>query len=201
MNPFSKFAIYRPNIEHDDEATYLVTPNRYCQNPSHAHHYSHHHHQSSYRHSVAHTVFEEANPEESTGGSIVTVINNTASILTNDSTPDIVLTNSDTPEPDTQTNHTDDEHLSTAARSLSIKSIDNEDELGDPSTSLTTVSQATETIPNNNNNNNNNDEGTGSLQKLSFECELLQTHNKYGIWAICYNERHSIHLYIPLPYI
>lgn len=163
--------IYRINIELDDdsESTYLVTPNRYCQNPSHAHHYSHQ--QSGYRYPVAHTVVEETNPEESTGGSIVTVINNTmASIKANDSTPDIVLTNSET---DTQIDADADANLTiaTATRSLSIQSNDNGDDMADPSTSsapTVATSQATDTIS-----NDNNEAGTGSLQINKFECESI----------------------------
>lgn len=163
----------------------MVTQNQYCQNPSHAHHHSHHHHQhhnqSGYRHLVARTVVEESNPEESTGGSIVTVIDNTASIKANDSTPDIVLTNSET---DTQPMHTD-EHLSITTRSLSIQSIDNEDETVNASTSATmttTIFQATETIQND---NSDDDAGTGSLQIYNLSANYCKhTINMYGIWAI-----------------
>lgn len=59
-----------PPTEFDDgsaAATYLITPSFTCQNPSHSHHPSHF--QPCYRPQMVDTVVEE-----STGGSIVTVI-------------------------------------------------------------------------------------------------------------------------------
>ncbi|XP_031619398.1 serine-rich adhesin for platelets isoform X3 [Contarinia nasturtii] len=172
--------------EHDDDATYLITPNHDCQNPSHAHHISHHRHHgvsSCYRYHVADTVVEE-----STDDSIVTVISSTPSIRANESptipttpTPNIILTNSETVENETYIEETSLH----AARSLSINKLTNKpDEAGVdpmklspssaslPSPSLLTsptIAQATdsisnykETAQNNNNNNiNNNNSQTG----------------------------------------
>lgn len=170
-----------PNVEQDDglESTYLVTPSHLCQNPSHAHHQSHH---PSYRFPVADTVVEE-----STGGSIVTVISN-STMRINDSTPDIVLTHSDS---DAGAFHMDDNHLSNASRSISMKSIEQKDETNDqlgastssssslpqspPSIPSDTTAQATEQMP-----NNNNEAGTDSIQINSFSFRTTtQTHN-YG---------------------
>lgn len=135
-----------------------------CQNPSHSHHHSHH------RFLVADTVVEE-----STGGSIVTVISN-STMRANDSTPDIILTHSDTENEA----HNVDDHLSHAARSLSIKSIDQQDETienASPSSSTVTTAPATEQTS-----NNNNEAGTDSIQINSFSFEqFMQTHH-YGFW-------------------
>lgn len=170
------------NVEQDDglESTYLVTPSHLCQNPSHAHHQSHH---LGFRFPVADTVVEE-----STGGSIVTVISN-STIRTNDFTPDIILTHSDS---DTEAHQMDD-HLSNAARSSSIKSIDQNNETNfDQFSAMTssssplpqllssipsvTTAQATEQMP-----NNNNEAGTDSIQINSFSFRTItQTHN-YGL--------------------
>lgn len=167
-------------IEHDDdsESTYLVTPSPLCQNPSHAHHCSHHH--SSYRYPVADTVVEE-----STGGSIVTVISNTASIRVNDLTPDIVLTNSES-----ESGIHIDETLSTATRSLSIHNklqnkrndtIESSALSTSPSSSSieTTTAQATEQ------NLNNNEAGTDSIQNqyvfYTNNCKHTFTYKDLGL--------------------
>lgn len=123
-NPFSNqkpnqicsFNLISHDLEHSDgsDATYLLTSSQLCQNPSHAHHHSHH---ASYRFPVADTVVEE-----STGGSIVSVVgnatkhvtkSNTANINPNTSVnvnvntgnnttpPDIILTNSEAKQCDT----------------------------------------------------------------------------------------------------
>lgn len=150
-----------PNIEHDDgsDATYLLTPSQHCQNPSHAHHYSHH---QSYRHPVGDTVVDE-----STGGSVVTVISTTPSIRANDTTPDIILTNSES-----ENGAHIDETLSTATRTLSIQSLAQWHDTTDPS--ATTLHEP---------NSNGNEAGTDSIQINSFNYQQLQTCNHYGIWA------------------
>lgn len=146
------------NTEHDDDldATYLVTPNQHCQNPSHAHHINHHN--SSYRCPVTDTVVEE-----STGGSVVTVINNTSTIRANNSTPDIVLTNF---EMENATN-IDEDTFSNAARTLSIRKLKRKlDESVDPSklSTLSLLSSATK-APEIEPITNNNETGTDSIQK------------------------------------
>lgn len=139
------------NVEHDDGLEYLVAPSHLCQNPNHAHHHSHH---TSYRYPVADTVVEE-----STGGSIVTVISTNSTVRTNDLTPDIILTHSESVSEDYLTdNHT--------IHSLLTKSIDQMDEnnvnlstsILSSSSSLQpslipveTTAQATDEIPCNNN--------------------------------------------------
>lgn len=175
----TKFAITL-TTEHDDDsdATYLITPHHHCQNPSHAHHYSHHQHGSGYRYPMAETVVEE-----STGGSIVTVISNTSTIRPNDSTPDIVLTNSESMEGKASivdTNNDDHHHhhghQPKMVRSQSIDKPKNQghdsvDSSKKPmplpsssssSASLSaTTAPATEPIP-------NNETGTDSIQINSF---------------------------------
>lgn len=133
----------------------MVTPSHLCQNPCHAHHLSHH---PSHGHSVADTVVEE-----STGGSIVTVISNTSN-WTNDPTPDIILTNSEF-EAGTHTADT----LSSATQLLSPKSIGRKDgEIKDHLASpplpaaATTAPATTEQIP------NINETGTDSIQINRF---------------------------------
>ncbi|XP_031619406.1 uncharacterized protein LOC116338347 isoform X11 [Contarinia nasturtii] len=171
--------------EHDDDATYLITPNHDCQNPSHAHHISHHRHHgvsSCYRYHVADTVVEE-----STDDSIVTVISSTPSIRANESptipttpTPNIILTNSETVENETYIEETSLH----AARSLSINKLTNKpDEAGVdpmklspssaslPSPSLLTsptIAQATDSI--------SNYKETGL--NLRDRCGSLPTHNR-----------------------
>lgn len=171
------FANLSHNTEHDDDdsdATYLLTPSHLCQNPSHAHHFSHH--QSSYRYPVAETVVEE-----STGGSIVTVISNTASIRAIDSTPDIVLTNS---ESESGTHFDDEIPCATARSLLSINDKNNIDETTDPSVALlssspsfTTTEQATEQ------NLNNNEAGTDSIQTKHFSTNNCKHIITTMIWA------------------
>lgn len=164
---FSKFCnqFNSHNVEHDDglDSTYSVTTSHLCQNPSHAHHISHH---PVYRFPVADTVVEE-----STGGSIVTVISN-STIQMNDSTPDIILTHSES-EIDV---HIVDDHLSDAARSISIKSIDQMDEIVEnalPSSSSPTITTALATEQTS---LNNNEAGTDSIQIKSFSFEQLCNH-------------------------
>lgn len=188
--PILKF--YR--TEHDDDATYLVTPNHHCQNPSHAHHISHHRYHgvsSCYRYPVADTVVEE-----STGDSIVTVISNSPTLRANESsitmtpTPNIVLTNSETVEHDTHIEDT----LSQATRSLSINKLINktDEAIEDPlklspssasltsstSTPLPTTAPAIDSI------SNYNETGTDSIQTKSilFQFRTIANTNKITSW-------------------
>lgn len=137
-NTFRSFNLISHDLEHSDgsDATYLLTPSQLCQNPSHAHHHSHH--ASHNRFPVADTVVEE-----STGGSIESVIINTATTTLTNTTitattnsrgntpnnntfpPDIILTNSEAKN-DTIPVHPPthvDEIPPKVTRSLSIKSM------------------------------------------------------------------------------
>lgn len=155
--PIQLLLAHKNQTEYDDGSTattYLVTPSFTCQNPNHPHHRSHFAGIRSYP--IEETVFEE-----STAGSIVTVIDTTSSTSTarlNDSaTPDIILTN----QSKSILNDFNDEQLSNlTTRALTIQSK--------KSTSATAAANQPSTSPvmtsSNSNLSHSNEAGTKSFK-------------------------------------